>query len=222
MQPTGEDIEHVYDEIAESWNTAHQKPRIIDVDKYAAIWKKGKILDIGCGVGANIIAFAKHGFECVGVDISSKQLFWAARNMKNNGVNFPVIKSDCMRLPFRDNTFDYVVSTAAFHHLDSEEKRLNAFREAHRVLRPGGTTLITAWNKHQPRFITGPSDAYVPWKSGDKIHQRYYHLFTYGEMRKLAEKAGFKSIKLFPEYQFKLPFLKTFSRNVCMSAKKQI
>ncbi|MFH0890118.1 MAG: class I SAM-dependent methyltransferase [Candidatus Aenigmatarchaeota archaeon] len=222
MQPTDANVEHVYDEIAEGYYHAHQNPRIIDVEKYAKLWGHGKLLDIGCGAGANTIAFAKQGFDCVGIDFSSKQLFWASKNMKKNNVNFPIIKANCLSLPFRDNTFDFVVSTAVFHHFDSEEKRTKALKEAYRVLRPNGVALITAWNKKQRRFILGPRDIYVPWKIGDKIHQRYYHLFTYGEMKKLAEKAGFKSITLFPEYQFKLPIFKTFSRNVCMTAIKEI
>ncbi len=221
MQPHDNDIEKVYDSIAEDWHNKRQKPTLIDPDKYASSWPKGKLLDIGCGLANCTAEFAKKGFDCVGVDVSKQQLTWAKKYLAKNGVNFPLIKANCLDLPFKDNTFDYVISIAVFHHLDSDEKRLKAFREVYRVLKPNGTALVTCWNKTQPRFILGSGDRYVKWSHKARNHYRYYHLFTYWEMRRLAEKAGFKIVKLFAEESYKLPF-KMFSKNVCAILKKQI
>ncbi len=221
MRPTDENIEHVYDAIAEGYYHFRQKPMIVSPERYAKSWRPGKLLDIGCGIATNSIIFAKHGFDCVGVDSSKQELFWAEQNMKKNGVKFPLVKASCLDLPFKDSIFDYAISIAVFHHLDSEEKRLKAFKEAYRVLRPNGLAIITAWNNTQPRFIFGRADRYVPWTHNGVIHQRYYHMFTYGEMKKLAERAGFKVVKLFPEDSYKLP-LRMFSRNVCALLKKEI
>ncbi len=221
MRPTDENTEHVYDAIAEGYYHFRQRPMIINAERYASTWLNGKLLDVGCGIATNSIVFAKHGFDCVGVDLSKQELFWAKRNMKKNGVSFPLIKSNCLALPFKDGTFDYAISIAVFHHLDSEEKRLKAFGEAYRVLKPGGTALITAWNKMQPRFLLGGADKFVPWTHNGVTHHRYYHMFTYGEMKKLAEREGFEAVKLFPEDSYKFP-IKAFSRNVCALLKKGI
>ena len=221
VSPTDKDVEKVYDSIAEGFYHLRRQPAVFDTEKYARAWKQGKLLDVGCGVATHSIVFAKYGFDCVGVDISKQQLFWAKKNMEKNGVNFPLVKSDCLKLPFKNNTFDYVISIAVVHHLDSEEKRLKSFREIWRVLKPNGVAFITAWNKTQPRFFFGKQDRYVSWNHRGTIYHRYYHLFTYNEMGNLAKMARFKVLKLFAEDSYRLPF-KMFSKNVCALLKKQI
>ncbi|MBI4167921.1 MAG: class I SAM-dependent methyltransferase [Candidatus Aenigmarchaeota archaeon] len=220
MQPHDSDIEKVYDSIAGGWYHVRQDPFFIfDPDHYASKWAKGRILDIGCGNAMHSIIFAKRGFDCVATDVSKQMLFWAKKNMEKNKVNFPLVKANCLDLPFRENTFDYVLSVAVFHHLDSEEKRLKAFREVYRVLKPDGIALITVWNKTQPRFIFGKKDRYVTWNHRGVVYQRYYHLFTYGETEKFAKQAGLTILKLFPEESYKFP-VKMFSKNVCALLKK--
>ncbi len=222
MRPTDESVEKVYDSIAEGWYHLRQNGFVIfNPEHYAKLWTKGKILDIGCGIASYSIVFAKHGFDCVATDVSKQMLFWAKKNLEKNKVDFPLIKANCLDLPFRDNTFDYVLSVAVFHHMDSEEKRVKAFKEVFRVLKPNGTALITVWNKTQPRFIFGKKDRYVSWNHKSTTYHRYYHLFTYNEMGKLAERAGFNIVKLFAEDSYKLPF-KMFSKNVCALLKKDI
>ncbi len=222
MRLTDENVENVYDSIAEGWYHVRRDPfHIFNPEYYASKWAKGKLLDIGCGNAMHSIIFAKHGFDCVAIDVSKQMLFWAKNNMEKNKVDFPLVKSNCLDLPFKDNTFDYVLSVAVFHHLDSEEKRLKAFEEVFRVLKPNGTALITVWNKTQPRFIFGKKDRYAAWNHKGTVYQRYYHLFTYGEVEKFAKQAGFTVSKMFPENSYKLP-IKMFSKNVCALLKKQI
>jgi tRNA (guanine-N7-)-methyltransferase len=88
-----------------------------------------------------------------------------------------------------------------------------------RVLRPGGEAFITVWNKWQPKFWFKKKDVQVPWKQKEEVLNRYYHLFSYCELSRLAKKAGFKVIKTFPESRYTFP-LKYFSRNVCMLVRK--
>ncbi|MBI4177595.1 MAG: class I SAM-dependent methyltransferase [Candidatus Aenigmarchaeota archaeon] len=222
MPLTDANIENVYDSIAEGWYHLRQNPFVIfNPEKYAKSWPEGKLLDVGCGNGAYSIVFAKHGFRCVGVDASGQMLRWAKKNTDKNKVSFPLIRANCLDLPFKDNTFDYALSVAVFHHLDSEDKRLKAFGEVFRVLKPNGIALVTAWNKTQPRFIFRKADRYVAWNHKGTAYQRYYHMFAYGEMGYLAKRAGFRVLKLFPEESYKLP-VKTFSKNVCALLKKQI
>ncbi|MBI2084908.1 MAG: class I SAM-dependent methyltransferase [Candidatus Aenigmarchaeota archaeon] len=222
MRLTDENVENVYDSIAEGWYHVRQDPfYIFNPEYYASKWVKGKILDIGCGNAMHSIIFAKHGFDCVATDVSKQMLYWAKKNLEKNKVNFPLVKANCLDLPFRANTFDYVISVAVFHHLDSEEKRLKAFKEVFRILKPNGIALVTVWNKTQPRFILGKKDQYVAWNHKGVVHQRYYHLFTYREMEKMAKLAGLTAIKLFPEDSYKLP-VKMFSKNVCALLKKRI
>jgi hypothetical protein len=59
----------------------------------------------------------------------------------------------------------------------------------------------------------------APWKARDKTLYRYYYLFTYGELKKSAEKAGLTVTKIFPESTYRFP-VKAFSRNICLLVKK--
>jgi hypothetical protein len=83
----------------------------------------------------------------------------------------------------------------------------------------GGTAFITVWNRQQPRFWFKGKETLVPWKARNKILYRYYYLFTYGELKKSAERAGLTVIKIFPENTYRFP-VKIFSRNICLLAQK--
>src|SRR3989344_4159076 len=65
----------VWDAIASQWNNFRQaqfKPVYDFIERYQP--KKGKVLEVGCGNARNLIPFAKQGFECHGIDFSSKMI----------------------------------------------------------------------------------------------------------------------------------------------------
>ncbi|CAK0889880.1 unnamed protein product, partial [Prorocentrum cordatum] len=77
--------------------------------------------------------------------------------------------ADCLCTPFRSGSFDVVLSIAVLHHLSTEPRRVQALREAARLLRPGGELLVYCWSYEQDsersrsrhRFPT--QDVLVPW-----------------------------------------------------------
>jgi tRNA (uracil-5-)-methyltransferase TRM9 len=126
--------------------------------------------------------------------------------------------ADATCLPFGQGVFDCAVSVAAYHHIKGKERRLEAFKELRRVLKPGGEIFITVWNRWQREFWIKGREVLVPWKTGEKEIMRYYYLFTYREIRELIEKAGFRVVRTYAESGYKLP-LKCFSRNICVLAR---
>lgn len=60
-----------------------------------------------------------------------------------------VTTCDNLRLPFRDESFDAVLSVAVIHHFATTERRVAAIQELTRVLRIGGRLLITVWAVEQ-------------------------------------------------------------------------
>ena len=95
----------------------------------------GKLLDLGCGTGF-VINLAKDLFDEVhGVDVTPAML---ARIDTSSG-NVTLHNTPAESLPFADNTFDLVSSYSFIHHLESY---LPVLKEAHRVVRPGGTVYI--------------------------------------------------------------------------------
>ncbi|MBA7637300.1 hypothetical protein ES703_44943 [subsurface metagenome] len=135
--------------------------------------------------------------------------------------NFAVDLSlaDVSSLPYPDETFDWAISVATYHHIKGKEKKRAALNELRRVLKPGGEAFITVWNHWQPRFWFKSKEVAVPWRKKGKTLYRYYYLFSYPELEKLVKQAGFEVLKSFPESSYHFP-LKLFSRNICLLVKK--
>ena len=111
-----------------------------------------RVLDMGCGRGAVLIAVAKRltSGRATGIDLwSTKDQSGNARdvtleNAALEGVRdrLDVETGDMRALPFADASFDVVLSSLAIHNIRSHEARARAVAEAWRVLRPGGRLVI--------------------------------------------------------------------------------
>jgi SAM-dependent methyltransferase len=82
----------------------------------------------------------------IGVDISAPTLT-AARSRHEQLVS---AQADTRRLPFADGAFDCIVSNSTLDHFGSVEEIATSLAELHRVLRPGGTLLLTMDNRANP------------------------------------------------------------------------
>jgi ubiquinone/menaquinone biosynthesis C-methylase UbiE len=107
-----------------------------------------RVLDMGCGRGAVLVAVARRlkTGRVAGVDL------WSSRDQSGNsravtqrnatleGVQelVDIATGDMRALPFGDATFDIVVSSLAIHNIPSQAGRRQAIAEAWRVLKPGG------------------------------------------------------------------------------------
>ncbi len=81
---------------------------------------KGKLLDIGTGSGKLIqILSIENGMDCTGVDTSSEMLVEAKKKLKN--INAELIEiSPNTKLPFDNNSFDYITICSVLFHLKKE------------------------------------------------------------------------------------------------------
>jgi tRNA (uracil-5-)-methyltransferase TRM9 len=208
----------IFDEIAPSWyNFRHWSRFPTELKALASRWRKGKLLNVGCAHGPDFLPF-KEGFELYGVDFSSEMLNFAQKYSRKFGFTVELAQADIRKLPYPDETFDWAISVATYHHLRSGEHK-EALNELRRVLKPGGEAFITVWNRGQPRFWFKSKELKVPWRKRGKILYRYYYLFSYPELESIVKKAGFRIIKSFPESAYHL-LLKFFSRNICLLVKK--
>lgn len=60
-----------------------------------------------------------------------------------------VLVCDNLYLPFRDHSFDAVISVGVIHHFTTPSRRAKAIQELSRVLRPGGKLMIYVWAMEQ-------------------------------------------------------------------------
>ena len=209
----------VFDEIAESWYRVRHWPLLRDeLDALAARWQSGKLLNIGCGHGSDFLSFGQ-GFELCGMDSSRAMLKQATRYSTKFRFYVNLVGSDALLLPFPDNTFDWAISVATYHHIKGGEEREKAFVELKRVLKPEGEAFLTVWNHGQPRFWFKSKEQQVPWRLKERTVYRYYHLFSYGELRKLLVKTDWEIISMLPEKSYHFP-IRNFSRNICVLIRK--
>ena len=107
-----------------------------------------RILDLGCGTGTLAIQVKQRepGAEVVGLDADPEMLAQAREKAERADVELGLAEGMSDELPFEDASFDRVLSTLFFHHLDPEPKRRTA-REIARVLRKGGELHVADWGR---------------------------------------------------------------------------
>jgi len=95
-------------------------------------------LDVGCGTGNNLIAFAERGYSAHGIDHSPEMLAIAERKLADRRLEARVTMrtGDVRELPYEDGSFDAVLCTGVLHHLVDMRPCLG---EINRVLKPGGS-----------------------------------------------------------------------------------
>jgi len=103
------------------------------------------ILDAGCGTGVFTLKILAAGSSVVGVDLSLPMLHKA--HVKFGSSRFNPAAADILRLPFKEQTFDKVVSTTA---LEFIEDGAGAARELFRVAKAGGVVLVATLNGLSP------------------------------------------------------------------------
>lgn len=108
-------------------------------------FKQGLVLDVGSGTGLLAQQLNASGFRAVGLDVSLEMLYEALkRGGKDN------ICSTAVNLPFKAESFDLVISIAAFHHLAESPVIFLALKEMIRVAKPRGYILIWDHNPLNP------------------------------------------------------------------------
>jgi glycine/sarcosine N-methyltransferase len=105
-----------------------------------------KVLDCGCGTGAQSVPLLKAGYEVTATDLSPDMLDIARRKFKENGFDIRTDVQDVRSLPF-DNEFDgSIFMFSAFNHLLTPEEPLQALNSMKRSVVNGGAVIFDVFN----------------------------------------------------------------------------
>jgi len=112
-----------------------------------------KVLEVGLGVGSDLLSWARAGADVCGVDLTETSVNLIRRRLDAEGLHARVMVGDAENLPFGDAQFDIFYSWGVLHNTPDTEK---ALRQAWRVLKPGGTLKLMLY--HYPSVF-----AYLVW-----------------------------------------------------------
>jgi len=124
-----------------------------------------RVLDLGCGTATLTLLIKKTHREAtvVGLDGDPKILGIAKNKATRAGLEITVDQGMSFDLPYREASFDRVVSSLVFHHLNRDNK-VATLNEVHRVLRAGGELHIADFGKPQNIVMRVAS---FPWQLFD-------------------------------------------------------
>lgn len=154
----------------------------------------GIVLDVGCGTGDPTKMLEKRCNHIVGIDISyaSNNISFAF-NKSNLSPNLSFVSADAIKLPFKDECFDAVVSFDVIEHVEGDLKFLLEIR---RVLKKGGKLLLETPNFD--RLSNKIKCSIRPIKYPLVLSEGCVHIREYSKecLERLLKIAGFKTVKI--------------------------
>ena len=119
----------------------HYLPQLVDFGGFAG----QTLLEVGCGIGTDLVRFAKGGAQVTGVDLSQTAIDLAAKNFALRGVNPVELRvANGEALPYAAGSFDHVYGHGVIQYTADPAKLVG---ECHRVLKPGGTAIFMVYNR---------------------------------------------------------------------------
>ena len=184
METKASNVQSTYDSIAEEYakrvygELAHKPLDRELLDRFAAnVGQAGKICDLGCGPGHVASYLAQRGADVCGIDFSARMVEIAGR--LNPEIQFS--QGDMFHLGVEDGCWAGIAAMYSIIHIPFLDLPA-AFREMHRVLRPGGRLLVG--------FHAGTDTIHLDeWWSIPVLINAYF--FEPDDIVTLLEQAGF-------------------------------
>jgi SAM-dependent methyltransferase len=119
----------------------HYLPVLVDFSAY-----RGRtVLEVGCGIGTDLVRFARGGAVVTGVDLSTTAIELAKQNFALHGLAAQDLRvADGEALPFPDDSFDVVYGHGVVQYAADAPQLI---RECYRVLKPGGEAIFMVYNR---------------------------------------------------------------------------
>lgn len=156
-----------------------------------------RLLDVGCGNGAQTVRFLDRFEEVVALDVVPEHLEVLRANLPP-GARCRTVLYDGGRMPFESASFDTALSIETLEHVADEAQTLT---EIHRVLAPGGTLVLSVPNKWWIFETHGANLPLLPWNRvpffswlPGSLHSRWARarIYTRQDVVSKLERTGFQ------------------------------
>ncbi len=107
-------------------------------------FRGARLLEVGCGMGTDLLQFARGGAEVTGVDLTPRSIEISRRHFSLYDAAGDFALADCEKLPFAGGSFDVVYSNGVLHHTPDTA---GAIREIYRVLRHRGLARVMLYHR---------------------------------------------------------------------------
>ena len=153
------------------WFVARRKILLSLLERHIGAEENLEVLDAGCGGGATMESLRRYG-HVRGMELSEEAVAY------NREQGREVLQGVIEEMPFADGAFDLALALDVIEHVPDD---LAALRELYRVLRPGGSLLVTV-----PALE-------MLWSAHDEANG-HYRRYTPDGLRGRLESAGFEVV----------------------------
>ncbi len=123
-----------------------------------------KVLEIGCGLGTDLIQFARNGADTTGIDLTPQSIELLKKRFLLEQLHVNAQVADAENLPFENESFDLVYSFGVLHHTPNTQKAID---EAYRVLKPNGKIIVMLYHKNSFHVRFG-APLYSFWQAANR------------------------------------------------------
>lgn len=190
-------MDKIWEKIHESSTWGGYPPehviRFVARNYYSHNRKQVKILDFGCGQGANTWYLAREGFDTYAFDGSDSAIKKCEEKLKREGLVANLQVSDGSLVNYPDDSFDAVIDNACIY--ANEVKNIEKmYRNIFSMLKSGGKLLTACFGKELGGYNTGveiESGTYKDIKEGVLANRGVSHIYTEEELKSILRNIGF-------------------------------
>lgn len=154
-----------------------------------------KVLDIGCGTGAQLALYQAGGSQVFGIDLELPMLLVAKHKLNHPA---SLVNGDVLAIPYPDHSFDLVIGSLFIHQLDPD-LRVTVLREVMRVLAPSGQILLIDFhspdNRSLPGYLMHIFNSAIEFLAGWEHYSNSRNFLASGGIPSLAAEFGLKNRK---------------------------
>lgn len=190
---------HGYDE-KENIRLQDQAATLIDLLHSDTFFPVGsKVLEVGCGIGAQTVTLAKNCPQAhiTAIDISQTSVNQARKKVNSLGfTNVHFQQADIFALPFETNSFDHIFVCFVLEHLPEPVNALNILKK---YIKPGGTITVIEGDHGSAFFYPDSLLAHKAIQCQVELQKQSGGNANIGrELYPLLKRAGFQSIRVSP------------------------